>query len=411
MKVRKIKLGEKEVMPFTIPSGIVMTEVSCLERLAREVPEIGILTTKSIGVEEREGNREPILAQYSPGCFVNAVGLRNPGAEEFARRLSEAEIPQDRFLLASIFGKNADEFVYVAETLEKLVDGFELNLSCPHTEQVGMVLGQYPKIVRRITRAVRRVTGKPIFVKLTPNINNIGEIAVAAMEAGAYGITAINTVGPGYYSVDGFPVLTNQVGGLSGRGILPIGLKCVRDIRQAVGENVPMGVMGGIRSARDLREYMAFNPLFSGIGSAALGGMTEAEIKAYFHTLVADLEKGTNRAEGLLKKVNMQYRRVKITEKSRENCDYKIFTTDRSIKAHPGQFVIAWIPGVGEKPFSVMDNRPLTLGVLERGLFTRQFNSLREGDSFYVRGPYGKGVDVPKGSDVTLVGGGCGLAG
>jgi dihydroorotate dehydrogenase (NAD+) catalytic subunit len=407
----KIKIGDKEVIPFTIPSGIVTTEVSCLERIANEVPEIGILTTKSIGPQPRAGNREPILAQYIPGGFVNAVGLTNPGAEEFAKRLSSIKLPQDKFLLASIFGKDADEFVQVARTLDDCVDGFELNLSCPHAQGYGMQLGQDPKVVHEITKAVVQVSRKPIFAKLTPNAGNIGEIAKAAISAGAYGITAINTVGPGYYSVDGNPVLTNKFGGLSGAGILPIGLKCVRDIRQAIGETPPIIGMAGIRTARDIEAYAHVRATFFGIGSGAFAGMNEQEIKNFMPVIVNDLNNGTNDASALLKEVNMHYRKVRLDSIANSDCDFKIYRTDEEIDAKPGQFVFAWLPGVGEKPFSVMDNAPLTLGMLERGEFTREFSKLRKGDSFYVRGPYGQGIDVPQKSDVVLVGGGCGIAG
>jgi dihydroorotate dehydrogenase subfamily 1 len=412
MQVEKIQLGNKRVIPFTIPSGIITTQVSCLEKLAREIPELGVLTTKSIGPEARAGNREPILAQYSPGCFVNAVGLTNPGAEEFARELRQSEFPQDKFLLASIFGKDAEEFVYVAKTLEEHVDGFELNLSCPHAKGYGMQLGQDPKVVEEITRVVVAQTGKPVFAKLTPNAGNIGEIAQSAVNAGARGLVAINTVGPGYHSINGNPVLTNKVGGLSGRGITPIGLKCVRDIRQAVGEGIPIIGMGGISSVRDVEAYANAGANVLGIGSA-LAGMDDQTLKDYFSALIKDLQNDgrTNHSQRFLQEVNMDYRKVNVSERLNSNCDFKIFRTDQSLQTKPGQFVFAWIPGVGEKPFSVMDDDPLTLGILERGEFTRQFNQLQKEDSFYVRGPYGQGIDVPKDSDVVLVGGGCGIAG
>jgi len=408
----KKQIGNKKVMPFTIPSGIVTTEVSCLERIAREIPELGILTTKSIGPQPRAGNREPILAQYIPQGFVNAVGLTNPGAEEFARRLSLANFPQDKFLLASIFGKNEEEFVYVARTLEKFVDGFELNLSCPHVKGHGIQLGQDKEIVERITSEVVKATRKPVFAKLSPNVYNIGEIAKAAVRGGAYGIVAINTVGPGYYSIDGNAILTNKVGGLSGIGITPIGLKCIRDIRQAIGENIPIIGMGGLRNVDDVEAYAEVGATFFGIGSA-LVGMSEREIKAYFSVLREDADSNgwTNNAEGLLKKIDMQYRKVKVEIKLDSACDFKIIQTNESISAEAGQFVFAWIPGVGEKPFSVMDDEPLTLGILERGETTKRLNSLKRGDSFYVRGPYGQGVSVPKNSDAVLVGGGCGIVG
>ena len=107
----------------------------------------------------------------------------------------------------------------------------------------------------------------------------------------------------------------------------------------------------------------------------------------------------------------MSYQKVKIEDRLDSGCDFRIFRTDGSMQADPGQFVFAWIPGIGEKPFSVMDEDPLTLGVLERGEFTKQFNELQKGDSFYVRGPYGREVNVPEDSNVVLVGGGCGIAG
>jgi len=411
MKAEKVKIGNKKVMPFTIPSGIVTTEVSCLERIANEIPEMGILTTKSIGPEARQGNREPILAQYCPGGFVNAVGLTNPGAEEFAKRLNSINFPEDKFLLASIFGKNSDEFVYIAKTLEDYVDGFELNLSCPHAKGYGMQLGQDPEIVGEITKKVVNETKKPVFAKLTPNAGNIGEIAKSAMSAGAYGITAINTVGPGYHAVDGNPVLTNKVGGLSGIGIIPIGLKCVREIRRAVGKDVPIIGMGGIRTVKDIESYATVGANAFGIGSA-LVGMTEKEIKNYFSALVGDLDSGwTNNAEDLLKKADMEYRKVRIIEKADCACNFKIFKTDDNIYAKPGQFVFAWLPGIGEKPFSIMDDDPLTLGILERGEFTRKINSLQRGDSLYLRGPYGAAPSISKDADIILVGGGCGVAG
>jgi len=408
----KKQIGDKKVMPFTIPSGIVATEVSCLERMAREIPELGLLTTKSIGPQPRTGNREPILAQYIPQGFVNAVGLTNPGVEEFARKLSLADFPQDKFLLASIFGKDVAEFVYVARTLEEHVDGFELNLSCPHAKGYGMQLGQDKDIVGEITREVVRAVGKPVYAKLTPNAGNIGEIAKSAISAGAEGIVAINTVGPGYYSFDGKDVLTNKVGGLSGLGITPIGLKCVRDIRQAIGENVPIIGMGGIRNVGDVKAYAEVGATFFGVGSA-LAGMDEREIKTYFSALREDLDSNgwINNAEGLLKKVDMGYKKVRVEKRVDSACDFKIIQTNENIPAEAGQFVFAWIPEVGEKPFSVMDDNPLTLGILERGDFTKRLNSLQIGDSFYVRGPYGQGVNVPQKSNVVLVGGGCGIAG
>jgi len=137
------KFFEKQISgPFTIPSGIIATETSILEKIASEVPEIGILTTKSIGLRANEGNREPIIAQYGCMSFVNAVGLTNPGADNFERKLSKIKIPDDKFLLISIFGADENEFKEVAEKLYEHADGFELNISCPHSERSNHRTGQ-----------------------------------------------------------------------------------------------------------------------------------------------------------------------------------------------------------------------------------------------------------------------------
>jgi dihydroorotate dehydrogenase (NAD+) catalytic subunit len=421
------KIGNKQVMPFTISSGIVTTEVSCLERIANEVPEIGIFTTKSIGpvartvpegdevlnpVSGREyGCREPIIAQYAPNCFVNAVRLTNPGANAFKEKLSRANIPTDKFLLVSVFGKDAEEFVYVAETLEQYADGFELNKSCPHAKGHGLAVGQDAELSDKITRAVRSVTKKPIFEKYGANIPDLGERARRSLEAGATGFTLINTAGPGCHISYGYPVLSNEIGGLSGAGILPLGIKAVRDVVKAVGR-VPIIGMGGIRLAEGVEAYANSGATFFGIGSA-LAGMDEKTLKAYFAALAGDLDSGgwTNNAMLYLRQVDMSYHKVRVTKRVDAACDFRLIQTDYALDAKPGQFDFAWIPGVGEKPFSVMDDDPLTLGVLERGHFTHSITKLNEGDSFYVRGPYGTSPSIPAGEDIVLVGGGCGVAG
>ncbi len=400
-------------MPFTIPSGIVTTQVSCLERIANTIPEIGILTTKSIGPVANSGNREPILAQYAPGSFVNAVGLTNPGAKEFARQLAGIHIPNNKFLLGSIFGGDEKEFVYVAKTLENHVDGYELNLSCPHAKKYGMKLGLNPCNVIDIVKAVRKTTNKPIFVKLTPNANNIGKIANAAINAGANGIVAINTDGPGEHYADGNLVLTNEKGGMSGKGIMPLGLRCVRDIRQAIGKEPLIIGMGGISTARDAMDYFEGGANAVGIGSA-LAGMDDRTMMFYLNQMNRDLlhDCKTNRAAKLLQEVDMEYKKVSVRDNLKPNgCNLSTIVTNYSMDAKAGQFVFAWIPGVGEKPFSIMDNDPLVLGVLERGPLTKEINSLDKGNEFYIRGPHGRGVEVPRGANVTLVGGGCGIAG
>ena len=133
-------LGKSISGPFTIPSGIIATATPIIQYLFDRVPEIGVMTTKSIGPVPRSGNREPIMTQYAPGCFMNAVGLTNPGAEACLEQLGALRIPDDRFLLTSIFGGSVEEIVAVAQLLAPVSDGLELNLSCPHAKGYGMAL-------------------------------------------------------------------------------------------------------------------------------------------------------------------------------------------------------------------------------------------------------------------------------
>ena len=216
--MEKYKFFKKEISGFfTIPSGVVATEISVLAKIAKEIPEIGILTTKSIGLEPREGNKEPIIAKYAPFSFINAVGLTNVGALAFAEGLSKIKIPKDKFLLVSIFGDSEKEFKEVAEILYDFADGFELNISCPHSKRYGQVVGQDKKLVEKVTKGVSSL-GKPTLVKVSPNLN-IEETIKYAIQGGASGITAINTKGPELFLHNGHPVLSNKFGGVSGRVI------------------------------------------------------------------------------------------------------------------------------------------------------------------------------------------------
>jgi dihydroorotate dehydrogenase (NAD+) catalytic subunit len=339
---------------------------------------------------------------------MNAVGLTNPGAEAFIRQLESLEMPEDRFLLISIFGGDVDEFVKVAELLSPYADGLELNLSCPNAAGYGMAMGQDAETVRRITAAVKHAVSVPVIPKLTPNVPNIADIARAAVEGGADAICSMNTVGPGYYTVDGQPVLTNTYGGMSGKGIFPIGLKCVSEIAAAV--DVPIIGCGGISNAEGVRAYQQAGASIFAIGSAGVTGMNTPELKAYFQQLQQDFETGTNEAASLTKTVNLGFRKMRLIENQRLTDDFSVLVFDQNISIQPGQFVFVWIPGVGEKPFSVLDDAPFTLAIQQRGCFTQHLCTLQAGSEVYVRGPYGVPIDIPEHTKPVLVCGGCGLA-
>jgi dihydroorotate dehydrogenase (NAD+) catalytic subunit len=400
--------GKRLSGPFTIPSGIVTTAGPIMQYFLDHVPEVGVLTTKSIGPVPRAGNREPVYSQYAPGCFVNAVGLTNPGPEASREVLAGLNVPEDRFLLASIFGGTVEEFVAVARELAPVCDGLELNLSCPHAKGYGMAMGQDPALVAEIVAAVKAAVDVPVIPKLTPNTPDIGAIARAAEEAGADGFCAINTVGPGYTSAHGHPVLSNGAGGMSGKGVLPIALKCLREIRAV--SDLPIVGCGGLSSAEDVRAAREAGATVVGIGSA-LTGMTTGDIEQYFRTLSADLDSGSAHAEAQVRyDVDMHFRPVTLVDNTRVCDDIALLTFDRKVNVQAGEFVFLWIPGLGEKPFSALDDDPFTLVAIDVGQFTHALMDLPAGTEAYFRGPHGIPVDPPEDAHIMAVAGGTGLA-
>ena len=394
--------------PFTIPSGIVTTATPIIQYIFDHLPAVGVVTTKSIGLEQREGNREPIYSQYAPGCFVNAVGLTNPGAHKSLELLSALKIPRDRFLLTSIFGGSIEDFVAVAKIMAPVSDGLELNLSCPHAKGYGMAMGQDPELVRQITAAVKAVVNIPVIPKLTPNTPDIAKIANAAIAGGADGLCAINTAGPGYTSSHGYPVLSNGAGGMSGKGVLPIGLQCVSDI--AAVTDCPIIGCGGVSSAADVRAYFDAGASIVGVGSS-LTGMTTDEVSDYFTALSNDFNTGSNRAESHIRyDIDMNFRPVILVENKRICEDICVLTFDRKINIQAGEFVFLWVPGVGEKPFSALTDDPFTLAVIDVGEFTHALMDLPPGTEAYIRGPHGIPAAPPEDAKIMAVAGGTGLA-
>ena len=401
-------LGKTLSGPFTIPSGIVTCSANIIQRFFNQIPEVGVLTTKSIGPEPRLGYREPILTQFEPGSFTNAVGLTNPGADRSTELLSELEIPEDRFLLIAIFGGSVEEYVEVAKKLAPYGDGLELNLSCPHAKGYGMAMGQDPELVEEITRAVKAAVDIPVVPKLTPNVPNVDQITLAAAAGGADAICAINTMGPKCYEAHNHPILSNEQGGVSGKEILPTALRCVEEIHASV--DCPIIACGGISSAENVRQFQQAGASIIGVGSALIG-MNTHEIANYFQVLTQDLEEGTENAEELVRyDIDMDFRPVTLVDNKRITDDICILTFDRKIDIQAGQFVFIWIPGLGEKPFSALVDDPFKLAVINLGVFTEDLMTVGPGTEAYIRGPYGNPITPPENAKIIAVAGGTGLA-
>ncbi len=248
--------------PLILASGIMGTTPGGLARVARE--GAGGVTTKSLGPEPRDGHPAPNVVKVSAG-YLNAMGLPNPGVEEFARELDEVEL--DTTVFGSIFAHDSEEFRRVARVMEPTVGALELNLSCPHAESLGAAIGASPTLVEEVVENVVREVEVPVFAKLTPNVSDITEIGKAAESAGADGVVAINTL-PGM-AIDvetKRAILGNKSGGLSGPAIHPVAVKSVYDLYESL--SVPIIGVGGIESGEDVVETLLAGASAVQIGTA-----------------------------------------------------------------------------------------------------------------------------------------------
>ena len=218
---------------------------------------LGSFSFKGTTKEARFGNPLPRIAECESG-MINSVGLQNPGIEKV---ISE-EMPKLRKcfkkpVLANISGFSIDEYVYCCEKIDK-EDGvgiIEVNVSCPNVHNGGMAFGTDPKNVFDVTKAVKEVTTKPVYIKLSPNVTDIVSVAKAAEEGGADGVSLINTMlGMKIDLKTKKPVIANKMGGFSGRAIFPVAVRMVYQVYEAV--KIPIIGMGGVATAEDVIEMM-----------------------------------------------------------------------------------------------------------------------------------------------------------
>ena len=252
--------------PTMLASGILGYCTETLETIAEA--GAGAVVTKSIGLKPRKGNANPTVVQADCG-LINAMGLPNPGINEFAQEIRGAKKTLKVPLIVSVYGFKAEEYAIVAEkAIACGADAVELNCSCPHVKETGSEIGQDPKVLAEVVaRAKKVVKGKPVFVKLSPNVASIAEIAEVAVKAGADGLTAINTVKAMAIDVEtAMPILSNRVGGLSGPAVKPVALRCVYEIYERV--KVPIIGCGGIARWQDAVEFMLAGASAVQIGTA-----------------------------------------------------------------------------------------------------------------------------------------------
>lgn len=236
-----------------------------------DINMLGTFSFKGTTKEPRFGNPTPRIAECREG-LINSVGLQNPGIEAVINE----ELPRmkeyfNKKVIANISGFSLDEYVYCCEKIDKedQVGIIEVNVSCPNVHGGGMAFGTDPKAAADITRAVKAVTTKPVYIKLSPNVTDIVSIAKACEDAGADGLSLINTLlGMRINLKTGKPIIANTMGGFSGPAIFPIALRMVYQVSHAV--NIPVIGIGGVSTAEDVIEMMYAGATAVQVGAANL---------------------------------------------------------------------------------------------------------------------------------------------
>lgn len=232
---------------------------------------LGSISFKGTTKDARLGNPLPRIAEC-PSGLINSVGLQNPGLDA----VCEKELPElaklyHKPLIANISGFSLDEYVACAKAMDKQpqVGIIEVNVSCPNVHNGGMAYGVLPESAAEVTRAVKAITTKPVYIKLSPNVTDIVSIAKACEDAGADGISLINTLLGMRIDINRRkPVIANKMGGFSGPAIFPVAVRMVYQVANAV--NIPVIGMGGVSSARDVIEMMMAGATAVQVGAANL---------------------------------------------------------------------------------------------------------------------------------------------
>jgi dihydroorotate dehydrogenase (NAD+) catalytic subunit len=269
MMLRRQVAGISFANPLLLASGTAgfgreLAGVIALDRL-------GGLVTKAVSLSPREGNRPPRVAEFHGG-MLNSVGLANPGG----LRVREIELPwlathlTSAKVLVNIVGFTPGEYAEVITCLEdgSSFSAYELNLSCPNTTAGGVEFGADPRAIAAVVSRCRLATHRPLFAKLSPALPDIPMLAAAAHDAGADGVTLVNTM-PGFLYHGVTPRLGHGNGGVSGPALLAVGLLAVRRVVERI-PGMPVIGVGGVRSASDVRQYLEAGAALVAVGTAAL---------------------------------------------------------------------------------------------------------------------------------------------
>lgn len=393
-------------------SGVATTKSELIRLFDSKIPSMDIITTKSFQVTPNEGNKMPVITSPRLGDFGNSVGLRNPGMEKAYAELEMLRKEGLRAILnVSVSANSVEDFVTLVKKFDSVADMIELNLSCPHAAKgYGASIGSDPELVKEYIRGINNAYPERkslLIAKLTPNVDDIASIARIAIEEGADGIAAINTVGPKEYYLDGQPILFNKLGGkggASGEWVKERAIEAISEIRNAIGDDPIILGMGGVSTAEDARRMIDAGADSVGIGSA-IARLEMADYEAYF----SSIKKGEDVSKYLSSDHRpLEYVRHTVIDKTMYSEDTVILTLDGQMDCKAGEFCFLFIHGAGERPFSVAKNDPLIFIIKIRGPFTEAAAHLEKGDVIYTRGLSGKPIKNRHTKKALLIGGGTG---
>lgn len=264
--------------PTMLASGILGISYEVFKRVYEA--GAGAIVSKSISVEPLEGYKNPTVVSVECG-YLNAVGLSNPGVDAFVKEIENNDsVP----IIVNLVGSTEDEFVSMVKKFDNLkILAYELNLSCPHVAKVGLEVGDDPELVNRIVKSMKANTKKPVIVKVGLGASDIVETARVSRDAGADAITAINTIRAMTVDIETrMPILSNRIGGLSGKAIKPVAVRCVYEISKNVG--LPVIGCGGVYSWEDAVEFM-----LAGASAVQMGSVIGEKWLAAFKNVTSGL--------------------------------------------------------------------------------------------------------------------------
>ncbi|WP_457640700.1 dihydroorotate dehydrogenase [Persephonella sp.] len=255
--------------PVWTASGCFSYGLEVAENLY-DISKLGAVVVKGLSFKPRTGNPPQRIVE-TPCGMLNSIGLQNPGVEYFANNILPQLKKYDTIIIANVFGEDEDEYLKVADFLDKTdgVHALELNVSCPNVKKGGIAFGSDPETLYSLVSKLKQITDKPLMVKLSPNVTNILDTATASVEARADGLVLINTLlGMAIDVEKEEPIIAMKTGGLSGPAILPVAVRMIYQVYEKYGSSVPIIGVGGITTYQDALQHVLAGAVAVQIGTA-----------------------------------------------------------------------------------------------------------------------------------------------